>query len=777
MCGTVLYILQQRGTETNEIVDWKMLVQPLVSLLFNPNILISELGKQIILEKISKKPEILQQLIEIGLFEHALEEINSFIPSSSSSQNQLLEAKDIIPLQVLGNILEVVLMTIKQGILCERKISKLRIAIEKLMQDLKTQQIESIFKEILHFAEQITKIRTDQELQLDLEEKLQEYERKLKEDQDLIRIAEQRVKIAEENQRIAQEKLQESQDFKIIAEEKAKVALYRSQISEDNKRIAEDRIKVAEINSTFTDEKARKAELNLKKMKKDLDAVQQRESTYLQMLKQLQSKDNEKQRLWNEFNQYLPQSDQDLNFVHQLTSTPQNSSPQQMFASQNQQKNKTAPNSIKLLSFGQQGEKQYEFTQERQIGTPSSCPGNIVDHSQSQIKNLKPDLLHFQTSGIQTTHANYNAPVNQALIAYNLSFEEYIRQCPVNVDNQHMKLLDQKLKGKVVFWRAYIVKDYEKYAQLLLFPQDELNIYLSQTQSRLFPIGELSQYNTILHYTPQTKPKDCNTGKQIWITARVIKTGQKLSDLELEVIPQDSSIQPDLTISYAMIKETVNPQAKKIAKLLYKFWGNAQFSFIAKVTVLNLMEQDEKYCAQLTLEVIQPSHDNENQPILMFLSKADLNYLQQIKRFKDAPFEFTAQPLSREGKKHQLLFVMINQVFSKDFKPLTISFNNPLQSSSFTKEVEQTDFLNIEQNEQQHQITLSNSDQNVYDFISKSNTPPILPSEQFQHQQTSPITQKATTISDIKEEPAPKAENENNPQHGDIEVGHEIAHQ
>ncbi|KAA6383996.1 MAG: hypothetical protein EZS28_020478 [Streblomastix strix] len=330
MCGTVLYILQQRGTETNEIVDWKMLVQPLVSLLFNPHILISELGKQIILEKISKKPEILHSLIEIGLFEHALEEINSLIPSS---QNLLLEAKDIIPLQVLGNILEVVLMTIKQGILCERKISKLRIAIEKLMQDLKTQQIESIFKEILHFAEQITKIRTDQELQLDLEEKLQDYERKQKEDQDLIRIAEQRVKIAEENQRIAQEKLQESQDFKIIAEEKAKLAQYRSQISEDNKRIAEDRIKVAEINSIFAEERARIAELKLKDMQKDLDAVQQRESTYLQMLKQLQSKDNEKQRLWNEFNQYLPQSE-DINFVHQLTSTPQNSSPQQIFATQ-----------------------------------------------------------------------------------------------------------------------------------------------------------------------------------------------------------------------------------------------------------------------------------------------------------------------------------------------------------------------------------------------------------------------------------------------------------
>ncbi|KAA6388948.1 MAG: hypothetical protein EZS28_015526 [Streblomastix strix] len=221
-----------------------------------------------------------------------------------------------------------------------------------------------------------------------------------------------------------------------------------------------------------------------------------------------------------------------------------------------------------------------------------------------------------------------------------------------------MKLFDQILRGKVILWSTYIVKNYANYAQLKLFPSDEQTLY-----------------DGILHFTEQTKPDDCNPGKQIWITAKIIKMGRLLSDLEFDAIQQNSQIKPDLTITYARVKEIFNPKAKEIADWMYQWWGNASFSFIAKVLMLNEMKEDENYCAQLTLEVIQPNHDNESQPVFMFMTKADRYKLPYIVQHKINPIEFTAQPLYRQNKQHWFTFVKIIQVFNNDFKPQTLPFN------------------------------------------------------------------------------------------------------
>ncbi|KAA6399653.1 MAG: hypothetical protein EZS28_004816 [Streblomastix strix] len=250
------------------------------------------------------------------------------------------------------------------------------------------------------------------------------------------------------------------------------------------------------------------------------------------------------------------------------------------------------------------------------------------------------------------------SPDVNCILPFNWSFEEYIRQCPVNTHKMQMKLFEQKLKGKVILWCALIVSDYN-----------------SQAQLKLFPFDEQPQYNGILRYTPETKPEDCKPGKQIWITARMIKMGRLLSDLELEAIPKGSPIKPDLTITYARVKEIFNPQAKDLADWMYQFWANAQFSFIAKVTMLNEMQEDENYCAQLTLEVIQPYHDNEYEPVFMFLTKADISFLPDITVHESNPLEFTARPLSRQDKHHWFTFVKINQVFNKEFKPQILPFN------------------------------------------------------------------------------------------------------
>ncbi|KAA6388947.1 MAG: hypothetical protein EZS28_015525 [Streblomastix strix] len=97
LCGAVLQVVQQRGTENDQITDWRTLLSPIVSFLFSSDQLISELGKQALIEAIEKKPESLQGLIELDVIEHATEELNHFYTSQSSS-NQSEQSDSILGL-------------------------------------------------------------------------------------------------------------------------------------------------------------------------------------------------------------------------------------------------------------------------------------------------------------------------------------------------------------------------------------------------------------------------------------------------------------------------------------------------------------------------------------------------------------------------------------------------------------------------------------------------------------------------------------------------------
>ncbi|KAA6368806.1 MAG: hypothetical protein EZS28_035666, partial [Streblomastix strix] len=241
LCGAVLHVVQQRGTETEQIADWRTLLSPIVSFLFSTDELISELGKQALIDSIDKKPESLQGLYELDLIEHATEELNHFYNSQSSSQQSdqsvlsesvltsssqpfsILHPNKELPVGIIANILQVVIRMLQKGNINDIITAKLRSIAENLSHIQLTQQFEAFCKEILRLTEKPTKHRTseqfddqseksfdieyqqDKEKENNEEEQQQDIEINIKDIQQQIQTFEERAITAELRQKIAED--------------------------------------------------------------------------------------------------------------------------------------------------------------------------------------------------------------------------------------------------------------------------------------------------------------------------------------------------------------------------------------------------------------------------------------------------------------------------------------------------------------------------------------------------------------------------------------------
>ncbi|KAA6339914.1 MAG: hypothetical protein EZS28_052573, partial [Streblomastix strix] len=144
-----------------------------------------------------------------------------------------------------------------------------------------------------------------------------------------------------------------------------------------------------------------------------------------------------------------------------------------------------------------------------------------------------------------------------------------------------------------------------------------------------------------------TLPKGLEQGKQLWIHAKLTKFGRNVNELELEAVNRPEKLKADLTITYAKIRDIFNPKTQIIADQLYKTWTNTQFSLIAQIVNLAELLEDPYYCASLTVNVVQPFHDNELEPIVIFIPKQDIADLPSINEHLEGLFEITVTPLTR----------------------------------------------------------------------------------------------------------------------------------
>ncbi|KAA6402297.1 MAG: hypothetical protein EZS28_002171 [Streblomastix strix] len=147
MCGTLLELVEQRGSESGEIVDWRSLISPLMTLLFNKDEKISETGKQSLIKAYGVKQEVLKGLVELGIIEKTAELLERMIPSQFYQQTLSSQA-------VLLNVLEIVDKLLKSDVRIEKGIKQLRKVVERLVHqklpksiNLFIQQIQLIIKQ------------------------------------------------------------------------------------------------------------------------------------------------------------------------------------------------------------------------------------------------------------------------------------------------------------------------------------------------------------------------------------------------------------------------------------------------------------------------------------------------------------------------------------------------------------------------------------------------------------------------------------------------------
>ncbi|KAA6392410.1 MAG: hypothetical protein EZS28_012063 [Streblomastix strix] len=222
LCSTILEIIQQHGTEAEEKIDSKIILSPLISLLFNKDDNLSEIGKRSLLKAIDKNAEIIHELVEFNLFDQASEQLNISFPPSEQAESQYhctSSSNGSVEQKVLLNILEVVDKVIHANIYTIQNTKRIKNSIERIAQQNLPIQISTIIKYILSSLDDQNQDQ-DNEI-LDERTKICELEKKVQQSEERVQIAQLKQKQAEESQIRATEKAQLAEQDKSIEKQRA----------------------------------------------------------------------------------------------------------------------------------------------------------------------------------------------------------------------------------------------------------------------------------------------------------------------------------------------------------------------------------------------------------------------------------------------------------------------------------------------------------------------------------------------------------------------------
>ncbi|KAA6381025.1 MAG: hypothetical protein EZS28_023448 [Streblomastix strix] len=238
LCGAVIQLLLTIAQESKVNVDWQSFVAPLISLLFNEDEQISELGKQTILDSIKKQPLSITSLLDLNIFDKSAQFLESTF--SSSPSKQISETQ----LNIVHNLLEVIQKLIQASPDATLKTKQLKASLNKVKQSNPSRQIKNEIGAILFI---IGQEEEDYEAESKITQKeLQQSQQQVSQLQEQLRISEQKIIDSEEKARLT-EQLNKQQEEQLKQEQLQKEqALQQAQQSDEKAKIAEQWAKIAE---------------------------------------------------------------------------------------------------------------------------------------------------------------------------------------------------------------------------------------------------------------------------------------------------------------------------------------------------------------------------------------------------------------------------------------------------------------------------------------------------------------------------------------------------
>ncbi|KAA6392770.1 MAG: hypothetical protein EZS28_011703 [Streblomastix strix] len=435
LCGSIIEILQQRGTEVGEANDWRTLLSPLVSLLFNKDDGISETGKQSLLKAADKNTQALHGLVELGLFDDAASAFDLAFPVIQLEPSQ---QSTVLPQRVLMNILEVVEKVIRVNAESGRKTKKLKRTAQRIKQMNPPRQIKSVISSIITNLEDEDDDQDDEKISdnsykelekkaIISEEKVHVLELKLIQADEKLHSAEQRLKESDErNKQIEPGNI--SSDF---SEQERIREKNRADMAEQEKLREKTRAEVAELE--FTRERNRADLLDLERIKeKNRADNQEKESKNYR--KRAQNAEQERQKETNRAEVAYTQINrlnEEINRLQSLLSQKQglNSTP----PTQNQYQNDASPNQkskAKLEQVIVKREFDSEPTQLNRSTTPNLRSSQSTSKYQSNSQPQSPEnsqiniapqpksaksSYRFPPEGSNTTHPFSDPNIQQVV--------------------------------------------------------------------------------------------------------------------------------------------------------------------------------------------------------------------------------------------------------------------------------------------------------------------------------------------------------------------------
>ncbi|KAA6378595.1 MAG: hypothetical protein EZS28_025877 [Streblomastix strix] len=255
--------------------------------------------------------------------------------------------------------------------------------------------------------------------------------------------------------------------------------------------------------------------------------------------------------------------------------------------------------------------------------SPTKGAGAALYELQLRQKDEQIQRLIEENSHLKSQVSVYRqSQAMSVLEPFSYTFEEYIRQNSTNPRRILEKFFDRKLKGKIVKWDVQIETIWADTAQMIILPI----------------------------FAGSTKPENLIEGQKLSIQARIMKLGNFPNIIELEAVRQSPDNIIDNTIHYSQLQDILRPFNHDNDEQRYDTWAGKEFSFIIQITMLKELSEDDNYCGYMNTRVIQPFHDNDIEPVVIFITKDNIQDLAQIKEYQGKIFDVCAKPMIRKDE-------------------------------------------------------------------------------------------------------------------------------
>ncbi|KAK2957240.1 hypothetical protein BLNAU_7834 [Blattamonas nauphoetae] len=260
-------------------------------------------------------------------------------------------------------------------------------------------------------------------------------------------------------------------------------------------------------------------------------------------------------------------------------------------------------------------------------------------------------------------------------------FTEYIKQCPLHSIALQETKFELSFKGRHVFWTG-LCSSLDKTEAMFIVP--------------VFPLSKTPNVRLIIPGRTSKKIDPFTVGSSSWFFGR-LESFDIATGIVTVVLEHRQQNLKHSFISLQKLYENIGPRFTVMEERLFNvFWKTVSFSVIGVASpCVSIPQLPDDAIACFDFSVVEPFHDNENDPVRLEVAKGSERTLFQVNDSVGKHLEILVQPKDNSGSYHIFRLVGILRCLPTSYTPPVVIDVEPYEQSTADEPLDLHGYHNV----------------------------------------------------------------------------------